>query len=94
MKKKRKSTTSRDIAIGIMRVDAVATFGVLILCGMAIVCRFEGALPYLTTLIGALQVATTFVLRSYFKKSESENTKGGIVYDAAMSGTPGESEEL
>ena len=93
MKKKRKTTTSRDIALGILRMDAVTTFGVLILCGMAIVFRFDGALPYLTTLIGALQVATAYVLGHYFKKSKVENTKGGIVYDTAMSGIAGESEE-
>ena len=40
---------------------------------------------YLTTLIGALQAVTGVVLGAYFNKSKAENTKGGIVYDAAMS---------
>ena len=77
-------TTSKIIAIGVLLVDAIATFAVLALCGLAIVRRFEGALPYLTTLIGALQAVTGVVLGSYFNKSKAENTKGGIVYDTAL----------
>ena len=77
-------TTSKVIAIGVLIMDAVATLAVLALCGLAIVRRFEGALPYLTTLIGALQAVTGVVLGAYFSKSKAENTKGGIVYDDAM----------
>lgn len=77
-------TTSKVIAIGVLLMDAVATFAVLALCGLAILRQFDGALPYLTTLIGALQAVTGVVLGSYFNKSKAENTKGGIIYDAAM----------
>ena len=76
--------TSKVIAIGVLAMDAVATLAVLALCGLAIVRQFQGALPYLTTLIGALQAVTGVVLGAYFNKSKAENTKGGIVYDAAM----------
>ena len=77
-------TTSKVIAIGVLIMDAVATLAVLALCGLAIVRQYEGALPYLTTLIGALQAVTGVVLGAYFNKSKAENTKGGIVYDDAM----------
>ena len=77
-------TTSKIISLGVLLMDAVATLAVLALCGLAIVRRFEGALPYLTTLIGALQAVTGVVLGAYFSKSKAENTKGGIVYDAAL----------
>ena len=46
-------TTSKVIAIGVLVMDAVATLAVLGLGGLAIVRRFDGALAYLTTLIGA-----------------------------------------
>ena len=82
--KKKAWTTSKVIAIGVLIMDAVATLAVLALCGLAIVRRFEGALPYLTTLIGALQAVTGVALGAYFNKSKAENTKGGIVYDTAM----------
>ena len=80
----RRTATSKVIAIGVLIMDAVATLAVLALCGLAIVRRFEGALPYLTTLIGALQAVTGVVLGAYFNKSKAENTKGGIVYDTAL----------
>ena len=80
----RRMATSKVIAIGVLIMDAVATLAVLALCGLAIVRQFQGALPYLTTLIGALQAVTGVVLGAYFNKSKAENTKGGIVYDTAL----------
>ena len=80
----RRMATSKVIAIGVLIMDAVATLAVLALCGLAILRRFDGALPYLTTLIGALQAVTGVVLGAYFNKSKAENTKGGIVYDTAI----------
>ena len=85
-------TTSQLIALGVLKADAVATFCVLALCALAILRDYGGALPYLTTLIGAMQTVTGVVLSAYYKKSTLENTKGGIVYDAAMTGKAGESE--
>jgi hypothetical protein len=79
-----KKTTSQKIALGVLSVDTVATFVVMGLCALSIWRGFEGALPYLTTLIGALQVVTGIVLSAYFKKSAMENCKGGIVYDSVF----------
>ena len=81
---RKRMTTSKVIALGVLVMDAVATLAVLALCGLAIVRQFQGALPYLTTLIGALQAVTGVVLGAYFSKSKAENTKGGIVYDTAL----------
>ncbi len=75
---------SKVIAAGILLVDGSATYIVLYLCWLSIRLQFSGSLPYLTTLIGALQAATAYVLGHYFKKSRAENTKGGITYDAAL----------
>ena len=83
-RRSKRPSTSHIIAIGVLIMDAVATLAVLALCGLAILSRFEGALPYLTTLIGALQAVTGVVLGAYFSKSKAENTKGGIVYDTAL----------
>lgn len=79
-----KKTTSQKIALGVLSVDAISTFVVMGLCALSIWRGFEGALPYLTTLIGALQVITGVVLSAYYKKSAMENCKGGIVYDSAF----------
>ena len=91
--RKKAWTTSKIIALGVLLMDAVATLAVLAICGLAIVRRFEGALPYLTTLIGALQAVTGVVLGAYFNKSKAENTKGGIVYDTAL-GVPDSDTDL
>lgn len=77
-------TMSKVIACGVLAVDGAATFVVLWFCYLAIERQFTGSLPYLTTLIGALQAATAVVLSAYFSKSRAENTRGGIVYDAAL----------
>lgn len=82
--KPRRMATSKVIAVGVLLMDAAATMAVLALCGLAIVRQYDGALPYLTTLIGALQTVTGVVLGAYFNKSKAENTKGGIVYDTAL----------
>lgn len=76
-------TGSKLIALGILFVDGTSTYIVLYLCRLAILTQYTGALPFLTTLIGALQAATAVVLAAYFGKSKAENTKGGITYDAA-----------
>ena len=92
-RRSKRPSTSHIIAIGVLLVDAAATFAVLALCAMAILRNYAGALPYLTTLIGALQAVTGVVLTAYYGKSKAENTKGGIVYDAAL-GVPNSDTDL
>lgn len=92
-RRSKRPSTSHIIAIGVLLVDAAATFAVLALCALAILRNYAGALPYLTTLIGALQAVTGVVLTAYFGKSKAENTKGGIVYDAAL-GVPNSDTDL
>lgn len=77
-------TASKLIAAGVLMMDASSTYIVLYLCWLSIRLQFSGSLPYLTTLIGALQAATGYVLGHYFKKAARENTRGGITYDAAL----------
>ena len=82
--KKRRLSASKLIALAVLTVDGSATYIVLYLCYLAIVRDYAGALPYLTTLIGALQAVTGVVLTAYYHKAKAENTKGGITYDAAL----------
>lgn len=81
---KRKWTISKLIACGILLTDASVSYLVLYFCYLSIQRNYAGSLPYLTTLIGALQATTAVVLTAYFGKSKAENTRGGITYDAAM----------
>lgn len=82
--KRKPVTASKLIALGVLLVDGSATYIVLYLCWLSIKLQFSGSLPYLTTLIGALQAATGYILGHYFKKATVENSKGGITYDAAL----------
>ena len=77
-------SASKLIALGVLVVDGTCTYIVLYLCYISIRLQYSGSLPYLTTLIGALQAVTGVVLTAYYNKAKAENTKGGIVYDAAM----------
>ena len=81
---KRRLSASKLIALAVLLVDGSATYIVLYLCWLAIVRDYAGALPYMTTLIGALQAVTGVVLTAYYHKAKAENTKGGITYDAAL----------
>lgn len=90
----KKTSTSHIIALGVLLMDAVTTLAVLALCGLAILRQYQGAMPYLTTLIGAMQAVTGVVLGAYFNKSKAENTKGGIVYDAAFMNVPDSGTDL
>jgi len=77
--------TSKLIAVIILGADVILSAATLGLCYLAIVHNFSGSLPFLTALIGMFQAATGYVLGKYFDKSKAENTKGGIIYDTAMS---------
>ena len=81
---KRRLSASKLIALAVLLVDGSATYIVLYLCWLAIVRDYAGALPYLTTLIGALQAVTGVVLTAYYHKAKAEHCKGGITYDAAL----------
>lgn len=89
---KRRLSASKLIALGVLLVDGSATYIVLYLCYLAILRDYAGALPYLTTLIGALQAVTGVVLTAYYHKAKAENTKGGITYDAALGKTVSDSD--
>lgn len=80
----KKWTMSRLIALCILATDACATGWVLYFCYLAVRLDFTGSMPYLTTLIGAMQAATAVVLAAYYGKSRAENTRGGIVYDSVL----------
>ena len=81
---KRKWTASKLIACAILIIDASVSYLVLYFCDLAIRLNYSGVLPYLTTLIGALQGTTAIVLAAYFNKSKAENTCGGITYDTVI----------
>lgn len=79
-----KKQFSKKITSAVLVLDAISLALTFVLCFIAVSKDFLGELPYLVTMITALQLVTSFVLTNYLKKSTKENTKGGIVYDMAM----------
>ncbi len=77
-------TCSKLLAYGTLLFDAAATCCCMLLCALAILRSFSGALPFLTALVAFLQAMTGAVLNGYFSKSKAENTAGGIVYETAL----------
>jgi hypothetical protein len=75
---------SRLIAYIVTTLDVIATLFTLYLYWLSVLRGYTGGLPYLTTLIGALQAATAIILNAYYKKSGLENSKGGIVYETVV----------
>lgn len=49
----------------------------------AVAKNFGGSLPWITALIGLFNGGVAAILNSDTRKSQAENTEGGIVYEAA-----------
>lgn len=60
------------------------TIGYMILAAYAIYKGYQGALPWLTGTPAAAFAGWSAVRAFLIKKSEKQNTKGGITYDLAM----------
>lgn len=60
------------------------TLGYMILAAYAIYKGYQGALPWLTGTPAAAFAGWSAVRAFLIKKSEKQNTKGGITYDLAM----------
>lgn len=53
------------------------------LANKAINAGFSGALPWVTTMVTSAWAAYGVSAAAYYNKAKAENTKGGIVYEAA-----------
>lgn len=62
----------------------VITIGYMILAAYAIYKGYQGALPWLTGTPAAAFAGWSAVRAFLIKKSEKQNTKGGITYDLAL----------
>ena len=62
----------------------IITIGYMILAAYAIYKGYQGALPWLTGTPAAAFAGWSAVRAFLIKKSEKQNTKGGITYDLAM----------
>lgn len=59
----------------------IATLGLAIYC---ILCDYMGDMTWIATIFGFPWAAYGISQAFYYRKSQKENTKGGITYDIAM----------
>lgn len=84
--KQKKGATqfSKKLVVLLLVTSSIVSLGVLVLCYFCIINDYQGNLPFLSALIGIQELGVGFICKKYLDKSQSENTKGGIIYDLAM----------
>ena len=84
MKAKNKTEFSKKLLIQESVLIWIVTIAFLVLAFYCVHNQFFGELPWLAAMCGFPWTAYGVSQACYYKKSEKENTKGGIKYEAAM----------
>jgi hypothetical protein len=83
-KNKKKNEFSKSLLIQESALIWVLTFSFILLAYYCIFKGYTGSLPWLTGMVAFPWTAYGVSQGFYYKKSEKENTKGGIKYDSVM----------
>ena len=83
-KSKKKLEFSKKLLLQESALLWVVTISFIVLAFICIRNQFFGELPWLVAMASCPWVAYGASQAFYYKKSEKENTKGGIIYDLAM----------
>ena len=86
--KKKDTPFSKGLLIQETILIWIITLAFLGLAFFCVLNNYTGALPWLASIVGFPWSAYAISQACYYKKSEKENTKGGIVYDTAMKDKP------
>lgn len=81
---KKKNSFSKVLLIQESILIWIMTIAFIGLAYICIVNQYFGELPWLAAMVGFPWTAYGVSQACYYKKSEKENTQGGIVYDVAM----------
>lgn len=82
--KRRWFTASKLLAFWMLALTSLVSVATLGLMRSCIKLNYTGALYPLSALITMCQAGNAFVLAKITDKSKAENTRGGIIYDAAL----------
>lgn len=82
--KKQKKTFSKVLLIQESALIWVITIAYIALAFLCVCFQFDAQLPWLSVVPGVAWGAYAVSQAHYYKKSEKENTKNGIVYETAM----------
>lgn len=83
-KNKKKLEFSKKLLLQESALLWVVTIAFIVLAFFCIYNQFFGELPWLVAMASCPWAAYGVSQAFYYKKSEKENTKGGIVYDLAL----------
>ena len=92
-KKNQKRAFSKTLLIQESALIWVITLACLVLAYLCIIYDHVNELPWLATMIACPWTAYAVSQGFYYKKSEKENVKGGIVYETALLTPAAEEEE-
>lgn len=81
---KKKNSFSKALLIQESILIWIMTIAFIGLAYICIVNQYFGELPWLVAMVGFPWTAYGVSQACYYKKSEKENTQGGIVYDATL----------
>lgn len=84
MKMKKKTEFSKKLLIQESVLIWIVTIAFLVLAFYCVHNQFFGELPWLAAMCGFPWTAYGVSQACYYKKSEKENTKGGIRYETAL----------
>ena len=93
-KKNEKMAFSKVLLVQESILIWILTIAFLLLAFYCVHNQFFGELPWLAAMCGFPWTAYGVSQACYYKKSQKENTKGGITYEAALQGIGLEEEEL
>ena len=82
--KKRRTEFSKKLLIQESVLIWIVTIAFLVLAFYCVHNQFFGELPWLAAMCGFPWTAYGVSQACYYKKSEKENTKGGIRYETAL----------
>ena len=84
-KDQKKQEFSKSLLVQESIMVWVITIAFLVLAYICIMNEFHGELPWLTAIVAFPWTAYGVSAACYYKKSQKENTKGGIKYESVMS---------
>lgn len=82
--KKQKKAFSKVLLIQESILIWVVTIAYIALAFLCVLFQFDAQLPWLSVVPGVAWSAYAVSQAYYYKKSEKENTKNGIIYETAM----------
>lgn len=81
---KKKNSFSKVLLVQESVLIWLLTISFIVLAFLCVICDYTGSLPWLAVTLTGAWTAYGVSQAMYYRKSEKENTAGGIVFETAM----------